>query len=134
MRETLHLSYTLLLLARAHLREKSCVAGRDVVREGLSWTRDRDQRYLEAEFHRVDGELAFEAGDIDFAQSALQNAIDVATRQRAHWLALRALHAYVSRFGDTNRRQQLAALVAELPSGHQLPPFRAALSLLETAH
>src|SRR6185369_13896445 len=56
--ETLHLTYCLLLLARAYGMVGKFRKGRDAAREGLSWSERYDQRYLEAELWRVDGELA----------------------------------------------------------------------------
>ncbi|HEY5623134.1 MAG TPA: AAA family ATPase [Gammaproteobacteria bacterium] len=55
--ETLHLTYTLLLLARAHAAAGNRDAGRAAIREALAWTEARNQRYLEAELRRADSEL-----------------------------------------------------------------------------
>src|SRR5262249_50959988 len=57
--ETLHLSYCLLLLARARGMAGELDQGRAAAREGLSWAHRRNQRYLEAELWRVAGELAY---------------------------------------------------------------------------
>ena len=57
--ETLHLTYTLLLLARARGMVGEFHQGRAATREGLSWSDSHNQRYLEAELWRVDGELAY---------------------------------------------------------------------------
>ena len=56
--ETLHLSYTLLLLARARLLAGEVHEGRVAAREALEWTRASNQRYLEAELRQLDAELA----------------------------------------------------------------------------
>jgi hypothetical protein len=47
--ETLHLTYTLLLLARARAMAGEWHQGRAATREGLSWSHSHNQRYLEAE-------------------------------------------------------------------------------------
>jgi hypothetical protein len=47
--ETLHLTYTLLLLARARGMIGEFHEGRAAAREALSWSHGRNQRYLEAE-------------------------------------------------------------------------------------
>jgi DNA-binding SARP family transcriptional activator len=128
--ETLHLTYTLLLLARAHAMAGECHHGRAATREGLSWSDSHNQRYLEAELWRVDGELAHRGGETEAAAASLRRAVEIATAQRAGWLALRALHSLASRFPDQAVREQLADLVETLPSVHDLPAFRAATGLL----
>jgi hypothetical protein len=45
-------------------------------------------------------------------------------------LELRALHSLASRFPDQTVREQLGDLVETIPSGHDLPAFRAATGLL----
>jgi len=128
--ETLHLTYTLLLLARAHAMAGECHQGRAATREGLSWSDSHNQRYLEAELWRVDGELAHRGGETEAAAASLRRAVEIATAQGAGWLELRALHSLASRFPDQAVREQLADLVETLPSGHDLPAFRAATGLL----
>ena len=51
--ETLHLTYTLLLLARAHELLGSSTRASEAAREGLSLTTNLGQRYLEAERRRI---------------------------------------------------------------------------------
>ncbi len=128
--ETLHLTYTLLLLARAHAMAGECHQGRAATREGLSWSDSHNQRYLEAELWRVDGELAHRDGETEAAAASLRRAVEIATTQRAAWLELRALHSLATRFPDQAVREQLGNLVETLPSGHDLPAFRAATGLL----
>ena len=60
--ETLHLTYTLLLLARARLKSGEAPEGRVAVREALDWSRANNQRYLEAELSRLDADLARRSG------------------------------------------------------------------------
>ena len=61
--ETLHLSYTLLLLARARLQAGEAQEGRVASREALEWTQAVNQRYLEAELSQIDAELAQRSGE-----------------------------------------------------------------------
>ncbi len=89
----------------------------------------RDQRYLEAELWRVDGELAYRSGESEAAES-LRRAVEVAAGQGASWLELRALHSLASRYPDQALREQLGEVVETIPSGHDLPAFRAATALL----
>ncbi len=128
--ETLHLTYTLLLLARARGMTGEIHQGRAATREGLTWSNRCKQRYLEAELWRVDGELAYRSGETEVAAASLRSAVETATAQGAGWLALRALHSFASRFPDQTLREQLEDLVETIPSGHDLPAFRAARYLL----
>jgi hypothetical protein len=129
--ETLHLTYTLLLLARVRGMVGELDEGRAAIREGLSWTQRCNQRYLEAELWRADGELAYRRGESEAAAASLRSAIDIANAQGARWLELRALHSFASRFADQAVREQLAHLVETIPSGHDLPAFRRATGLLD---
>ena len=103
--------------------------GQAAAREGLSLSHGRNQRYLEAELWRVDGELAYRRGEPEAAAS-LRRAVEVAEVQGAGWLELRALHSLVSRCADRALRQQLGEVVEAMPSGYDLPAFRAATGLL----
>jgi DNA-binding SARP family transcriptional activator len=128
--ESLHLTYTLLLLARARGMLGEFREGRAAAREARSWSRRCNQRYLEAELWRVDGELAYRTGDTEAAAASLRRAVETAGAQAARWLELRALHSFASRFPDRALREQLENLVETLPARHDLPAFRAALDLL----
>jgi DNA-binding SARP family transcriptional activator len=128
--ETLHLTYTLLLLARARGMVGEFRDGRAAAREGLSWSHRSNQRYLEAELWRVDGELAYRCGETEAAAASLRRAVEIASAQGARWLELRALHSIASRFPDETLREQLGDLLETIPSGHDLPAFRAATAFL----
>jgi tetratricopeptide (TPR) repeat protein len=131
--ETLHLSYTLLLLARARGVAGELPEGRAATREALAWSQRSNQRYLEAEMWRVDGELAYRSGESEAAAASLRRAVETAAAQGAGWLQLRALHSRASRFPDQTLRGQLGDLVGTIPSGHDLPAFRAATGLLRNS-
>jgi tetratricopeptide (TPR) repeat protein len=128
--ETLHLTYTLLLLARARGLAGEFDAGRAATREAIAWTQGHDQHYLAAELWRTDGEFAFGAGDHEAAASSLRRAVEIATDQGAHFLALRALHSLACRFPEDVVRQRLGAAVEALPGCRDLPAFRAAAAFL----
>jgi ATP/maltotriose-dependent transcriptional regulator MalT len=131
--ETIHLTYTLLVLARARGVLGEFREGRAAVREGLAFSHRYNQRYLEAELWRVDGELAYRSGEPEAAAAAFRNAVETARSQGASWLELRALHSFASRFPDQTLREQLEDLIKTIPSGHDLPAFRAAIGVLSEA-
>jgi ATP/maltotriose-dependent transcriptional regulator MalT len=128
--ETLHLTYTLLLLARARGIVGEYREGRAITSEALSWSHRCNQRYLEAELWRIDGELAFRSGETESAAASLRRAVETAGAQGAGWLELRALHSFARRFPDPALRGQLRDLIETVPSGRDLPAFRAATRLL----
>jgi DNA-binding SARP family transcriptional activator len=125
--ENLHLTYTLLLLARARGAVGELHEGRVAARDGLSCSDSRNQRYLEAELWRVNGELSYRMGETETAAASLRKAIAVARAQGARWLELRALHSLVSRFPDETLRAELGNLVETLPPGRDLLAFRTAI-------
>jgi hypothetical protein len=104
--ETLHLTYILLLLARARSMLGEFREGRAAAREGLLWSHRCNQRYLEAELWKVDGELAFRSGETEAAAASLRSAVETASAQGAGWLELRALRSFASRFPDQTLREQ----------------------------
>jgi ATP/maltotriose-dependent transcriptional regulator MalT len=81
--ETLHLTYTLLLLARVRGLFGEFHQGRAATREGLAWSHRCNQRYLDAELWRVDGELAYRSGETEAAAASLRRAVEVASTQGA---------------------------------------------------
>ncbi len=101
--ETLHLTYILLLLARAYGMVGAFREGRAATREGLSWSHRYNQLYLEAELWRVDGELAYGIGEREAAAASLRKAVEIARAQGASWLERRALQSLASRFPDRMR-------------------------------
>lgn len=88
--ETLHLSYGLTLVTRAHLEAGRVSEGREAAAEGILWSREHDQGYLEAELWRLDGELLSAAGHREEAGASLRQALDLAVAQGSHWLELRS--------------------------------------------
>lgn len=129
--ETLHLTYTLLLLARARALTGELHKGRAAIRDALECTHHFNQRYLEAELWRIDGELAYHSGESDSAMASFRNAVEIASSQGAAWLELRALHSLTSRSSDRETRERLETLIETLPSGQDLPAFRAITEFLQ---
>jgi DNA-binding SARP family transcriptional activator len=88
--QALHLTHGLVLLARASLVTGTLETGRAAVREGIEWGRTHDQRYYEAEFWRLDGELLRATGGGTAAEVSFHRALAVAEAQGARWLYDRA--------------------------------------------
>jgi DNA-binding SARP family transcriptional activator len=88
--QTLHLTYGMVLLTRALLRSGDREAGAAVASEALRWTEIHDQRYLEPEIRRLQGELALLGGDRDAGIRLLRRSMEVARSQGALWFELKA--------------------------------------------
>lgn len=128
--ESLHLTYTLLLLARAHRGLGNFGPTLIAVREGQSLTARHGQHYLAAEFRRLEGELLLAGGDEAAARGALGDAAEIARRQGARWFELRACTNLMREFPDERTSERLKLLMNQIPSGHDLPAFRAAAEIV----
>jgi tetratricopeptide (TPR) repeat protein len=131
--EVLHLTYCLLLLARARYMLGEVGHGRAATTEAFAQSQRGGQHYLEAELWKTDGELAYRGGETDDAAESLRRGAALAEAQEAGWLELRVLHSLLTRFEEPEARRQLERLVETLPSGHDLPAFQAAIDLLATS-
>ena len=83
-------TYGLFLLARAHALAGQREAALQVVQDALDRTERTGQRYLEADLHRLRGELLHSLGMVTEAGACLRYALEVARRQGARILELRA--------------------------------------------
>ncbi len=107
---TLHLTHALATLAAGSLRMGDLSEGRAAVAEGLAWTEAHDQRYLEPELLRLDGELLGAQGDIEAAGAALTRAAELARARGARSLELRIACSLVRHAGGEARLAGLADL------------------------
>jgi DNA-binding SARP family transcriptional activator/tetratricopeptide (TPR) repeat protein len=129
-RQRLHLTHSLSLLARANLLEGNAAAGRAATAEALEWTAGHDQRYLEAELWRVDGELLVLEGDLAGAVVAIERALEVAVSQGAHWLELRAACSLARHASGPAADQLLENACNNIIGGADSPDVRVATQLL----
>jgi hypothetical protein len=81
--EGVHLTYGLLLRARAYLAAGEIEHGRAAVREAIEWGVAHDQRWAEAELWRIEGQLAASCGDLAGADDAHGRALELARAQGA---------------------------------------------------
>jgi DNA-binding winged helix-turn-helix (wHTH) protein/predicted ATPase len=130
--------YLLALLAEMCLR-----AGRtETAGERLAEARDRIEKtgecWWEAELHRLEGEILLATGDGndgDRAEACFRRALEVAGRQRATSLELRAALS-LSRLGNSpDAHQLLRDVMGRFTEGHDTADLRAAqtqLALVQT--
>ena len=131
----LRLPYYLALLADAHLRADETDAGLHVVEEALAHGRETNERWWDAELHRLRAELLLCGGaDAAEAEAALTRALEIARGQQARSLELRASRALAGLWAGSGRTAEARALLAPVYSsfteGLETPDLRAARALL----
>jgi DNA-binding SARP family transcriptional activator len=131
----LRLPYYLALLADAHLRTGEADAGLDVVEEALARGRETNERWWDAELHRLRAELMLAGGaDAAEAEAALQRALEIARGQQAKSLELRAARALAGLWAGSGRtaeaRDLLAPVYSSFTEGLATPDLEAARALL----
>ncbi|MGH2689186.1 MAG: ATP-binding protein, partial [Actinomycetota bacterium] len=128
--QTLHFTYGLLLLTRARLRAGEAEAGRLSAAEAIRWSTAHDQRYLEAELRRLDGELLVLTGDRGAGLDAFRHSLDLARSQSSRWFELKAACSLARHDPGPETRALLEGALASLDQGGELPLLGEARSLL----
>jgi tetratricopeptide (TPR) repeat protein len=133
----LRLPYYLALLADAHLRKGEADAGLDVLEEALSRGRETNERWWDAELHRLRAELLLAGGaEASEAEAALRRALEIARGQQAKSLELRAARALAGLWAGSGRtaeaRALLAPVYASFTEGLETPDLEAARTLLSS--
>jgi len=133
----LRLPYYLALLADAHLRKGEAEAGLDVVEEALSRGRETNERWWDAELHRLRGELLLTGGaEAAEAEAALRRALEIARGQQAKSLELRAARALARLWAGSGRtaeaRDLLAPVYSWFTEGLETPDLEVARALLSS--
>jgi tetratricopeptide (TPR) repeat protein len=124
------------LLAGTYLRADRIVEGLATIKEALAL--QGDQRIMEAELHRLKGELLRRHGVSDReVEEHLEKALAVARRQGARSLELRAAVSLARLRNHQGRRSEghdiLAAVYATFTEGFDTPDLREARAVLEEA-
>ena len=131
----LRLPYYLSLLAQVCRQAGRAEEGLACIDEALSEARFHNERWWDAELHRLRGELLLMRGaDTSDAEAALLRAIEIARSQQARSLELRATMSLVRLWSAQNRsddaRRQLSDLYAWFTEGFVTPDLQAARLLL----
>ena len=126
------------LLADTYGKEGQTAAGLRVVNEELSRLQITGTRFYEAELYRINGELLLRQAvpDEELAETCFEKAIEVARRQQAKSLELRAamsLSRLWQRQGKKTEeaRQLLAEIYGWFTEGFGTADLKAAKALLE---
>ncbi|WP_043162570.1 adenylate/guanylate cyclase domain-containing protein [Bradyrhizobium sp. Ai1a-2] len=116
-------------------------AGLEILRELIIWAQQSGQHWLDAELHRVQGELLLrhDAPNLSGAEDAFNRALEIARHQQTRTFELRSALG-LARLHNTNVRPEavsavLAPVLAEFGAGRQdLPEIQEAEGLLEHRH
>jgi predicted ATPase len=135
-----HRPYHLALLAEALARDGQVADGLTALAEALTLCTATGERFLEAELHRLRGELLLggaEAGPSAWgaAESCFRQALEVARAQQAKSLELRAAMSLGRLYRQQGRpaetRQLLADTYGWFTEGFALPDLQEAKALLD---
>ena len=129
------LSYLQASRAEAHLAAGQHGDALQAARDGLAAVDRSDERFYEAELHRLEGEaLLSTTGNAAAASGAFRKAVDVATRQGASLFALRsAVRLAHLADGQDGARDLLVVARAALPRASSLTEALEADALLAAA-
>ena len=107
-------TYNLAQLAEACGKASRISEGLDALTEALDVIQSHGERWWEAEIHRLRGELLLKQNPSDLAeaQASLERAVEIARRQGAKSLELRATTSLARLLRDTNRREDARAMLA----------------------
>ncbi len=127
----------LALLADALGRDRRSEEGLRVVDEALASAERTGERYYEADLHRLRGELLLTSGHAEHraeTEACFQRALEVARRQGAKSLELRAATSLARLWLQQGRRADARAMLAEIygwfSEGFELADLRDAKALL----
>src|SRR5262249_22938608 len=115
--------------------------GLETLRELIGWAQQSGQHWLDAELHRVQGELLLrhDPPNLSSAEDAFNRALEIARHQQARTFELRSALG-LARLHNTNGRPEavsavLAPVLAEFDAGRQdLPEIKEAEGLLKHGH
>src|SRR5262249_3458890 len=131
----LRLPYYLWLLAQVCKQAGRAEDGLASIDEALSEARAHNERWWDAELHRLRGELLLmRDADASDGEAAILRAIEIARSQQARSLELRATMSlarlYLAQHRSSDARQLLSDLYAWFTEGFETPDLQAAQLLL----
>ena len=132
----LRLPYYLGLLAQVCGRAGRAEDGLAAVDEGMAASRAHNERWWDAELHRVRGELLLASGvDADEAKTAYFRAMEIARTQQARALELRAATSLARVYQNQHRQKKARGLLTQIydkfTEGFDTMDLREAKALLD---
>jgi predicted ATPase len=126
--------WAFIMLAEAYAKLGRPVEGQIGLDEATQFIETTDERYNEAELHRLRGELLVAIGDFTAAEVSFHQAIAVARRQQAKLWELRAATSLTRLWRDQGKRTEardlLAPIYAWFTEGFDTPVLTDAKALL----
>jgi len=108
------------MLAEAYGQAGKAGEGLDLLSEALATAQKREERYFEAELHRLKGELILKtgaAGAMTEAEGSFRRALDVARRQSAKSWELRSAMSLGRLWRKRGRQEEARQLLARVYGG-----------------
>jgi predicted ATPase len=132
----LRLPYYLALLAQVYHQAGRAEEGLAAIDEAVSEARTHNERWWDAELHRLRGELLLMRGsDASDVEAAFLHAIEIAQSQQARSLELRATMSLARLWNAQHRsndaRHRLHDIYGWFTEGFETPDLQAARLLLE---
>jgi len=108
--------YFLTLLAEAYMEMGGLDDGLGALTEALAAADEHENRIHEPEIHRLKGELRLKQDDSNTAEarSCFERAIEIARKQSAKSLELRATTSLARLLGKQGKRDEARAMLAEI--------------------
>jgi len=125
------------LLAETYLKEKRVEDGLNSIAEALTVVDKNGERYYEAELYRLKGELLIEfyGKDKSDPEKSFLKSIDIARKQKAKSLELRAVTSYSRLLQTQGKKEEARQMLAEIYSwfteGFETKDLREAKNFLE---
>ncbi len=131
----LGLPYYLGILGEAFVKAGRFEEGRRALAEALQLVEENDERFQEAELHRLDGELRLaESGDQEAASTCFRSALEIARRQGSRAWELRATVS-LARLQHRQGRHEAFTILANASNGFdkgfETPDLAEAAALLK---
>jgi DNA-binding SARP family transcriptional activator/predicted ATPase len=122
-------------LAKAQAKAGQPEKGLTTLAKAFTRVEQTDERYWEAELHRLRGEILFMQGDEDEAEASFEKAIEVARQQSAKSWELRAATGLARLWHKQGKTDEALQLLGEIydwfTEGFDTPDLREAQALLE---
>jgi len=131
----IYFSGTFATLAEKQLKAGLLEDARTSLDEAFAFVDETDERYWEAELFRLKGELLFHDGEITGAEACLNKAIEIARKQSAKSLELRAVMSLSRLWGKQGKKAKAKKLLTEVynwfTEGFDTPDLIEAKALLD---
>ena len=135
MGSEMYKTYLLSLLAEMYGKVGQAKEGLTLLAEALAVAHKNGERYREAELYRLKGELLLQSEDESDAEACFRQAIEIARRQQAKSLELRAAMSLSRLWQKQGKKEEARTLLQEIydwfTEGFDTADLREAKALLE---